>query len=286
MKNLLKRSLTGIIYVALIVGAVLAGGWWFVGLFGLFVILAINEFSNLSNASAGGENVTTLITDIAGAIILFVGLCWINIEALTMRAVTILGGTFFTLYLLYLIVRLVSQIYSREASPLTNLAYSYMGQMYIALPLGLMAMYYTLPDGKAMLLAMFVMIWLSDTGAFVTGSLIGKHKLFPRISPGKTWEGFCGGMVFVVASAFVMKYCFGEYFGAYTIGQMCGMGVVVTAFATWGDLVESLIKRTLGVKDSGNLLPGHGGILDRIDSLLLVIPASLLYLVSLRLYIF
>ena len=160
-----------------------------------------------------------------------------------------------------------------------------MGQLCIALPLGIMSMYYTLNDGTALLLAMFVMIWLSDTGAFIVGSLLGRHKLFPRISPAKSWEGFFGGIIFVIASAFVMKYCFGAYFTSTSLAALCGMGVTTAVFATWGDLVESLIKRTLGVKDSGNILPGHGGILDRIDSLLLVIPATLIYLVTITLYI-
>ncbi|WP_287934480.1 phosphatidate cytidylyltransferase [Duncaniella freteri] len=285
MKNLLKRSLTGVIYVALIVAAVLAGGWWFVSLFALFAILAINEFANLTIAKSGGENVITLISDMAGALILFVGLSCVNIGLLTPHTTAVLGGTFFIMYLLYMVIRLVMQLYSQEPSPLASLAYSYMGQMYIALPLGIMSMYYTLSDGAALLLAMFIMIWLSDTGAFLVGSMIGKHKLFPRISPGKTWEGFFGGILFATASAFVMKYGFGIYFESIPLAALCGMGVTVAIFATWGDLVESLIKRTLGVKDSGNLLPGHGGILDRIDSLLLVIPASLIYLITITLYI-
>lgn len=284
MNNLVKRTLTGVLYVALIVGAVLLGGWWYVALFAIFTLLAVNEFANITNASAGGENVVTLITDMAGALILFGGITLVNLHMLTPHTSVVIGAAFFTVYLLYLVVRLVIQLYSHETSPLTNLAYSYMGQLYIALPLGLMSMYYTLPDGTALLLAMFVMIWLSDTGAFCVGSLIGRHKLFPRISPAKTWEGFFGGVIFVVASALVMKFCFGSWFVETSTLTLCGMGFTVAIFATWGDLVESLIKRTLGVKDSGNLLPGHGGILDRIDSLLLVIPASLIYLVILRLF--
>lgn len=284
MKNLILRSLTGAVYVALICAAVLLGGWWFIALFSLFTILALNEFYGLCNSSSGGENAITRVLDIAGGLILSIGLGCVNIGLLSPFTVRVLGGTFFTVYLLYLVVRLVAQLYSQESSPLSNLAYSYMGQMYIALPLGLMSMYYTFPDGPAMLLAMFVMIWLSDTGAFLVGSLIGRHKLFPRISPGKTWEGFFGGVLFAVGSAFVFKLCFPAFFTAFSLGTLCGLGLVVSIFATWGDLVESLIKRTLGVKDSGSLLPGHGGILDRIDSLLLVIPASLLYLVTVSLY--
>ncbi len=284
MKNLILRSITGIIYVGLICGCVLAGSWSFIVFFALIAIAALEEFYHLSNSATGGENITTLVIDVAGGLILCVGLGCVNMSLLSPFTTAVLGGTFFTVYLLYLVVRLVMQLYSQESSPLTNIAYSYMGQMYIALPLGLMSMFYTLPNGKYLLLAMFIMIWLNDTGAFCVGSLFGKHKLFERISPKKSWEGFVGGVFFAVASSFAFKYLFPEYFESISLGGLCGLGLVVSAFATWGDLVESLIKRTLGVKDSGKLLPGHGGILDRIDSLLLVIPATLLYLTALQLY--
>ncbi len=284
MKNLLLRSLTGIVYVGVILGAITLGGWWFVGFVCLFTTLALVEFYGLTNATAGGENPSSLIVDVAGGLVLAFGLSTLNTADASPLSAKVLGGTFFLLYLLYLLVRQVMQLYSREQSPLNNLAFSFMGQMYIALPLGLLSMFYTLPDGQALLIAMFVMIWLNDTGAFIVGSLIGKHKMFPRISPKKSIEGLVGGFVFSIGSAFVFKYCFGEWFENVDILMFAIMGAVVSAFATWGDLVESLIKRTLGVKDSGKLMPGHGGILDRIDSLLLVGPATLLYLVAIRLF--
>lgn len=285
MKNLILRTITGAIYVALICASVLAGGWYFILFFGLLSIIALHEFYSLSNASTGGENVTTLIVDIVGGLIVCVGLGMVNMSLMPPYATAVMGGTFFTIYMLYLVVRLVMQIYSQENSPLTNLAYSYMGQMYIALPLGLMSMYYTLADGKALLMTMFVMIWLNDTGAFLVGSMIGKHKLFPRISPKKSWEGFIGGVVFAILAGVLAKVLFPFYFESFSLIGLAGLGLVVGIFATWGDLAESLIKRTLGVKDSGNILPGHGGILDRIDSLLLVVPASLLYLIAMALYV-
>ncbi len=285
MKNLILRAITGAIYVALICASVLLGGWYYIIFFALIALLALHEFYYLCNSSIGGENITTLIIDIAGGMILCVGLGCVNLTTLlTPFTTAVLGGTFFTVYLLYLIARLVLQLYAHENSPLTNLAYSYMGQMYIALPLSIMSMFYTLPDGKYLLLAMFVMIWLNDTGAFCVGSLIGKHKLFPRISPNKSWEGFVGGVIFAIASGFMFKHFAPQYFESISLSGLCGLGFIVGIFATWGDLAESLIKRTLGVKDSGNILPGHGGILDRIDSLLLVVPASLLYLTAHILY--
>ncbi|WP_300132187.1 phosphatidate cytidylyltransferase [Duncaniella sp.] len=284
MKNLILRAITGAIYVVLICFSVLSGGLSYIVFFALITLVALQEFYNLCNSSNGGENITTLVIDVAGGLVLCIGLGCVNLKLLSPFTTAVLGGTFFTVYLLYLIVRLVVQLYSNENSPLTNLAYSYMGQMYVALPLGIMSMFYTFPDGKFLLLAMFVMIWLNDTGAFCVGSLIGKHKLFPRISPKKSWEGFIGGVVFSIASAFVFKFGFPQYFESISLLGLCGLGAVVGAFATWGDLAESLIKRTLGVKDSGNILPGHGGILDRIDSLLLVVPASVLYLTAIILY--
>ena len=274
MNNLVKRALSGAVYVAVIVCAVLAGGWWFIALSCVLAVLALNEFYGLANASGGGENVVTLIADLAGGLALTFGLGYICINSHTLPVVS----TFFVVYTLYLVARLVLQLYSREASPLSNLAYSYMGQMYIALPLGLMAMFYTFPSAGWLLLATFVMIWLSDTGAYLVGSAIGKHKLFPRISPGKTWEGFLGGLIFAICAGWIFKLAAPARFESMPVAAMCGLGLVVSLFATWGDLAESLMKRTLGVKDSGNIMPGHGGILDRIDSLLLVIPASLIYL--------
>lgn len=285
MKNLILRTITGAIYVALICVSVLTGGWYFIVFFGILSVIALHEFYSLTNASTGGENITTLIVDIVGGLIVCVGLGMVNMSLMPPYATAVMGGTFFTIYMLYLVVRLVMQLYSQENSPLTNLAYSYMGQMYIALPLGLMSMYYTLGDGKALLMTMFVMIWLNDTGAFLVGSMIGKHKLFPRISPKKSWEGFIGGVVFSILAGVLAKSCLPQYFESITVSGLCGLGLVVGIFATWGDLAESLIKRTLGVKDSGNILPGHGGILDRIDSLLLVVPASLLYLIAMALYV-
>ena len=127
--------------------------------------------------------------------------------------------------------------------------------------------------GMLIALFMFVCIWLNDTGAYLVGCTIGKHRLFERISPKKSWEGFFGGMVFCIAAGAFAHLLIG---GSQAI--WIPFAIIVSVFATWGDLVESLIKRTAGVKDSGNIMPGHGGVLDRIDSLLFVAPAILAYL--------
>lgn len=135
-------------------------------------------------------------------------------------------------------------------------------------------------------LSIFIFLWLNDTGAYCSGSLFGKHKLFPRISPGKTWEGSIGGGILVLIAAGIIGYFANKGNSQYglNIAQWMGLGLVVVFFGTWGDLVESLFKRTLAIKDSGNILPGHGGILDRFDSSFMAIPAAVIYLYSLQIF--
>ena len=134
-------------------------------------------------------------------------------------------------------------------------------------------------------LSVFIFLWTNDTGAYVSGSLFGRHKLFPRISPGKSWEGSIGGGILVLVVAGFIGYFanMGATPHILDIPAWTGLGLVVVIFGTWGDLVESLFKRTLGIKDSGKILPGHGGMLDRFDSSLMAIPAAVVYLYTLTL---
>ena len=125
----------------------------------------------------------------------------------------------------------------------------------------------------AFLLALFVFIWVNDSFAYLTGSLFGKHRMFERISPKKSWEGFIGGAAFTIAASVI----FANYFTQLPLWGWIGFAILMIIFGTLGDLVESLFKRTLNVKDSGNILPGHGGILDRIDSVIFSIPALFIY---------
>ena len=170
-------------------------------------------------------------------------------------------------------------------------AYTMLGQMYIALPFSLINIlaFEVAPDGSGvhfdtlLPLSVFVFLWANDTGAYCSGSLLGRHKLFPRISPGKSWEGSIGGGILVLIVAGVTGWLAGQGPEPHTLGIVgwMGLGLVVVFFGTWGDLVESLFKRTLGVKDSGSILPGHGGMLDRFDSSLMAIPAAVVYLYTL-----
>jgi phosphatidate cytidylyltransferase len=186
----------------------------------------------------------------------------------------------FFVYLIYIVIILISELYEKQQDPITHAAYIFLGQTYIALPFALLNIIAfhgiaseTPVYNSLMIFSLFVFIWVNDTGAYLVGIALGKHKLFERISPHKSWEGFVGGLVFTIASALI----FAHFVPEIKFYHWIGLSLSVVVFGTWGDLIESLIKRTLDVKDSGCALPGHGGYLDRVDSLLLAVYAMLFY---------
>jgi len=152
--------------------------------------------------------------------------------------------------------------------------------VYLALPFGFalgLPKFSTLDPSKPLTLEvfmLFVLIWSSDTFAYLTGKFFGKHKMAPRISPKKTWEGFAGGVILTLVLGFFVEQYFPELRGNWMI-----VGFLVSVFAPLGDLVESQLKRSFAVKDSGNIIPGHGGILDRLDSFIICAPVIYLYFI-------
>lgn len=281
-KNLITRSITGILFVAIMVTSFLQS-FNMIVVFALITGLATWEFTGLVNEHKH-VNVNRRITTVAG-VYFFFAVAGVNSGAIQTNAV-------FVPYLLTIIYLFISGLYTKSGDSVNDWAYTMLSQMYIALPLstinviafrqaadGLNYYYYLLP------LSTFIFLWTNDTGAYCTGSLFGKHKLFPRISPAKSWEGSIGGGILVLIVASVIYYIEsqGENLSGLNLIEWLGLGLVVVVFGTWGDLVESLLKRTLGIKDSGNILPGHGGILDRLDSSLMAIPASVVYLYTLTL---
>ena len=295
MKNLIIRTITGIIFVAAVVASFLRPETM-VLLFSIVTGMTVWEFTGLVN---GRENVTVnrFICTVAGVYFFY---------ALTYYCSDLYAGVaksvVFIPYLVTIVYLLIAELYLKQEDPIQDWAYTMLSQMYIALPLSLLNVLAFTANSSGMVtynmllpLSVFVFLWVNDTGAYCVGSLLGRHKLFPRVSPGKSWEGSIGGAVFVLAVAYLVgwldnmeiadaDHALPVFMGMLSIPEWMGLGLVVVVFGTWGDLVESLFKRTLGIKDSGSILPGHGGMLDRFDSSLLAIPAAVIYLYTLSLF--
>ncbi len=268
IKKLAIRTVSGVIYAGIIVVCIFLGIDAIIALGVLFGTLAVIEFSKISGL-LNRTNIPILLLDIAGIISLCFGIYGFPI----------------IIWIAIIIARFIEQLYIQSDDSVKSLTTSMMSQIYIGIPMGCMVAIADIFNNPMLLLALFIFIWVNDTGAFITGSLIGKHRLFERISPKKSWEGFFGGLLFNIGLAILFNYTCSAFFGfPAKIMLWITFAIIVTLFSTWGDLVESLIKRNLHIKDSGNLIPGHGGILDRIDSLLLVAPAVLIYLIILDVY--
>ena len=261
MNELVKRSLSGIIYVALIFSAIYIDCMpFFLVVFSFIAFAAHWEYAELNRLHR-----TRPLRVILDAL---AGIFMINAAGLTSF---LLGPSlgFFILYLLFILVR---SLYSNRSEQPAEISKIIFGHIYITLPITLATL---LKDSyPSILLTAVVAIWANDTGAYIVGSRIGKNRLFPSLSPKKSWEGFFGGMLFSVISTTLLAYFLDVTMFDVTKGIV--LGIVISVFATWGDLFESMLKRNAGVKDSGSLIPGHGGILDRIDSMLFVIPITTL----------
>lgn len=289
MKNLIIRALTGVVFLAVMISGILYSPATFGVLFTVITAFSLWEFTGIVNMRADID-VNRFITTVAGCC-LFVGFFG--------YAAGIPGGALlFIPWLLSMIYLLVAELYLKRVSPLNNWAYAMMAQIYVALPFSLLSLVefarlggqptqeLGTAAGAWLVLAIYVFLWTNDTGAYCVGSLFGRHKLFPRISPGKSWEGSIGGGLLAVVVALLVAFLGpkdnvdtgGTTVFGMTALQWVGFALTVVVFGTWGDLIESLFKRQMGIKDSGNILPGHGGMLDRFDSSLLAIPAAVVYL--------
>ena len=273
--NFLQRAITGILFVGVLVGCILYDPWTFRALFVVISALTIREFGHLIN-QVEGVSINKNITMLAGVYLYM---------AVMAFCTNLSGSKIFLPYLLLIMYLMISELYLKKENPVMNWAYSMLSQLYIALPFAMLNVlsFHTSPMDTSVSynpilpLSVFVFIWLSDTGAYCVGSLIGRHRLFERISPKKSWEGSIGGGIVAIGSSFI----FAHYFPIMNMAEWAGLALIVVIFGTWGDLTESLLKRQLHIKDSGAILPGHGGMLDRFDSALMAIPAAVVYLYAL-----
>lgn len=273
MKNFIIRTFTGIAIVAIQVIATCYNRLTLAALFTILTALTVNEFLTIMSRRQA-VSISRPIVIIASSYLFLT--FWFN-------SLTYWGSlSLFLPYIVFLLYIFIKELYTKDSDPISNLGIIMLSQLYIVVPLSLINViaFNTLDfcnkqyDFYAVPLAIYIFIWVNDTGAYLSGSILGKHRLFPRISPKKSWEGSIGGALLTIISAWVVS----RFFTFLDVWQWIGMALTVVIFGTFGDLTESMFKRRLNIKDSGSLLPGHGGMLDRLDSMLFAIPAVLIYL--------
>jgi phosphatidate cytidylyltransferase len=277
MSNFWTRTFSGFFFVLIILGSIWIDKYAFVAVFAIISGWTVFEFHKLTNQQKDVQVVSVLA--VIGAVILFL--------TSFLHSTGILKYPSFSFYGLYIVIVLIAELFRKKENPINNWAYFLLGQIIIALPFSLLNFIgFMVTDNPGMLfsgageynplmlMAVFVTIWVNDTGAYIFGVTLGKHRMFERVSPKKSWEGFIGGGLTALLSGYIFSLIVPEI----SLIQWLIFSEIVVIFGTFGDLMESLMKRTVHVKDSGDVIPGHGGLLDRFDSMLLVAPAIFIYL--------
>ena len=266
MSNLAKRTVFGSLFVIVVIGSILLNYWAFFAVMLATVIIGCQEVSKLMAKEDNRE--LKLMAVIVATLFFVLNVVWGQISNI-IQVVLILTP---------ILIALFSKKYSFEKITVS----CWTAMVFVALPCMLLMEFYRSSalcfEGKYFIIILFCLIWINDIFAYLTGMAIGKHKLFERISPKKTIEGSMGGLVMTILTAFLVNH---YWLHMMSDLKMMGMAMDVVVFGSLGDLCESMMKRQAGVKDSGNVIPGHGGILDRFDATFLAVPAVYCYLMLL-----
>lgn len=270
MKNIYTRTLTGIVFLITVIGSILLDPLAFLLVFAVFNFLGLKEFLKLANLSS---TVTTLGKPseyyIFGILIYLIiglsGLGYIDVR-------------YSSIIFLIFSIQIAIELFRKENPSWKNIAIMLTGYIYISIPFGLMSsLFYfgAVPEPRiGILIGMFVLVWTSDIFAYIAGSMFGKHKLMERISPKKTWEGSIGGLVFAIGAAYILSI----FVDQLNLTEWMILTLIIVVSGTLGDLAESLLKRNAGVKDSGTIFPGHGGVLDRFDAVIFATPMVFIFI--------
>ncbi|MCQ2283739.1 MAG: phosphatidate cytidylyltransferase [Bacteroidales bacterium] len=278
-KNLLIRTASGAVYAGLMIAGTLIPPLM-VLLMCIVSIVGIHEFCKMTSGPV--DRLSEGLMMIAAFFLAVVALCQLPMYASDFAVPAIVMIAFFFLLLGYVAIMVVAELFRRRPCPIEQIGKGVFGMLWIVLPLGLMATFPTV--SRPLALAFLLLIWGCDTFAYLGGSMYGKHKMFERISPKKTWEGTLTGIALTMAMAVILWripfFKFGNLLYENIVLWII-FALVIALFGIFGDLLESLFKRNAGIKDSGNIMPGHGGILDRFDSILFAITPVMLLLIFL-----
>lgn len=261
MNDILLRSLTGAIFVGVLIGALMLGPLTTAILFFIFTVFGLGEYYKLINTSNPGSN--SLITGLTGGAIFYILLVYSMIIDLTFSNEAFI-------YILFALI-LPIELYRKKTNPIQNVATLLFGWLYLVIPFYLVVklswLHWNMDETASGLIGLFILVWTNDSFAYLTGRFFGRTKLFERISPKKTWEGTIGGVAFAVIAGLIICNIIEQEVVFWIVAAL-----IAALGSIFGDLFESLFKRSVGVKDSGNILPGHGGILDRFDAVIFALP--------------
>lgn len=299
MKNFWVRSISGLVLLGVVLVAILWAKWSLVVLLAAIIVGGQREFYRM--ATKAGYSPQRYL-GIAAGLVLLVLAFWLMLmmdeSPLINWDKNIKGDYLLIIFGLFLFITLllpmmfIYELFRKSPTPIANVGTTLMGFVYVAMPMSMLLFIPLMltPDvwrAKIVLFYIFI-IWANDSFAYLFGVTMGKHRLFERISPKKSWEGFVGGLLGAALMGFIaakdiiadMEMCNPEYINQTVVMvKWIGMALIAAVAGVFGDLVESLFKRSIDIKDSGHMMPGHGGWLDRFDALLLSIPFSFIYLV-------
>ena len=270
------RAITGVLFVIVMVACTLLGSWVFAAFFLLISLFGLDEFYRIINTA--GRN--SLKGDKTGAVHpnRWVGLALSAALFIALILIQLREASYSTFLYCIPFITLVFwlELFRKQENPFSNIAFTFLGVIFAVLPflfffqLGFIEGTYNFQYP----LGFLILLWASDTGAYLAGNAFGKTKLFERHSPKKTWEGALGGLIISGIASFILS----RFYLGIAPWQWLVSSMIIVVFGTYGDLVESMLKRNYNIKDSGNILPGHGGLLDRFDGLLLAAPLVYLFL--------
>lgn len=261
------RAITAFFFTIVMLGSMFLGAYTFTVFYLLLSLAALLEFFKLIKTAGIRPHSTIAVLTAAVIFSIIAAYHFLQFET---KFLLVLIPLMFSVF--------ISELYRKEKTPFANISYTFVGFMYVTAPFCFFYSLGFLSNSSEysfhLPLGFFLMLWASDTGAYLFGSKFGKTRLFERHSPKKSWEGFFGGMF----TSLVVSYILSLFFTELTPLVWGGVAILIASFGTLGDLVESMLKRSLNAKDSGNILPGHGGLLDRFDGLLIAAPVVYAYL--------
>lgn len=265
MSNFVKRSISGLLFVAILTACIFIHPLCFFILFFAINIIGILEFSNMTRII--NIHINRPVCILCGSLLFIAGFLH--------NYIGYRNG--YLIFFLTTFILGIWELYRKDTHAFQNLAFGIYVLFYISLPFTLLIYFPYLRCGQwqpDIIFFPFLLVWFNDTFAYLFGTLLGKHKLFPRISPKKSWEGAIGGGLITILAGLLLS----PHIDGINLLQGAVISGIVVVFGNFGDLIESMFKRCIEIKDSGNIMPGHGGVLDRVDSILFALPAIFVYL--------